>query len=227
MREAAMSLTLYFHPLSSFCQKVLVALYENETPFTPHIVDLGDAAAHAALVTIWPVGKFPVLVDAQAGRTIPESSIIIEHLDRHYSGRTRFIPADGDLASQVRLYDRLFDLYVNEPMQKIVADRLRSAGTKDAPGVAQARQRLETIYGVLDRHLATHPMGWAVDGDFTMVDCAAAPALFYADRVQPFADQHPHLAAYFERLTERPSFARAVAEAKPYFHLFPQELSDG
>jgi glutathione S-transferase len=217
-----MSLTLYFHPLSSFCQKVLVALYENETPFTPHIVDLGDAAAHAAFVTIWPVGKFPVLVDAQAGRTIPESSIIIEHLDRHYSGRTRFIPVDGDLASQVRLYDRLFDLHVNEQVQKIVFDRLRPADAKDPTGVAQARQRLATIYRVLDDHLATHPMGWAVGGEFTIADCAAAPALFYADRVLPFSGRHPHLAAYFERLMARPSFARAAAEAKPHLHLFPQ-----
>ena len=89
-------------------------------------------------------------------------------------------------------------------------------------GVAQTRQRFATIYRVLDHHLATHPMGWAVGGEFTMADCAAAPALSYADRVLPFSGQHPHLAAYFERLMARPSFARAVAEAKPYFHLFPQ-----
>jgi glutathione S-transferase len=229
MREADMAMTLYFHPLSSFCQKVLVALYENDTPFTPHLVDLGDATAHAEFVKIWPVGKFPVLVDAQAGRTIPESSIIIEHLDRHYPGRTRFIPADGDLASQVRLYDRVFDLYVNEPMQKIVTDRLRAADAKDPTGVAQARTRLETVYQLLENDLAGRPAtrpsgeGWVAGADFSMADCAAAPALFYAARVHPFADAYPRLGAYFERLMARPSFLRAVAEAKPYFHLFPQE----
>ena len=184
-----MSLTLYFHPLSSFCQKVLVALYENDTPFTPHLVDLGDAAARAAFVAVWPVGKFPVLVDARAGRTIPESSIIIEHLDRHHPGRTRFIPDDGDRAAQVRLYDRLFDLYVNETMQKIVTDRLRPAGAKDPTGVEHARARLDTVYRLLDGDLAART--WAAGDDFTMADCAAAPALFYADRVHPFASRHP------------------------------------
>jgi glutathione S-transferase len=216
-----MSLTLHFHPLSSFCQKVLVALYENDTPFTPHLVDLGNDEARAAFVAIWPIGKFPVLVDAARGRTVPESSIIIEYLDQYFPGRTRFVPANGDGADETRLRDRLFDLYVNEPMQKIVGDRLRPADAKDSVGIVQARQRLDTVYALLDADMAERT--WAADGDFGLADCAAAPALFYAERVHPFTLTHRHLAAYYERLLARPSFARAVAEAKPYFHLFPQE----
>jgi glutathione S-transferase len=215
-----MSLTLHYHPLSSFCQKVLVALYENDTAFSPHLVDLGNPAARAALVKLWPVGKFPVLVDAASGHTIPESSIIIDYLDRHYPGRTRFIPADADLAWQTRLRDRVLDLYVHEPMQKIVGDRLRPAGQRDPFGVDQARSRLDTAYAMLDADMATRT--WAMGEAFGLADCAAAPALFYAGRVHPFAETHPRLGAYFDRLLARPSFARAVAEAKPYFHLFPQ-----
>jgi glutathione S-transferase len=217
-----MSLTLHFHPLSSFCQKVLIALYENDTPFTAHLVDLSDEVARAAFVALWPIGKFPVLVDAARGRTVPESSIIIEYLDRHYPGRTRFVPANGD--NETRLRDRVFDLYVNDPMQKIVTDRLRPADTKDPLGVAQARQRLDAVYAMLDADMAkqtSSKQAWATGGDFGLADCAAAPALFYAERVHPFTSTHRHLAAYYERLLARPSIARVVAEAKPYFHLFP------
>ena len=120
-----MSLKLYFHPLSSFCWKALIALYENDTPFTPQIVNLGDEAERAALLKLWPIGKFPVLRDDAHEQTIPETSIIIEYLDRHYPGRTRFIPADVDLAWQTRLSDRFYDFYVHHSMQKIVGDRLR------------------------------------------------------------------------------------------------------
>jgi glutathione S-transferase len=215
-----MSLTLHFHPLSSFCQKVLVALYENDTPFMPHLVDLGNEEARAALLALWPIGKFPVLVDAARGRTIPESSIIIAYLDRYYPGRTRFVPADDDGAIEVRLRDRLLDLYVHYPMQRIVGDRLRPADKKDPVGVMQARQRLDTAYALLDADMAKR--AWAAGEDFSLADCAAAPALFYAERVHPFTPTHPRLAAYYERLLARPSFARAVAEAKPHFHLFPQ-----
>lgn len=215
-----MSLTLYFHPLSSFCQKALIALYENDTPFTPHIVDLGDAAARAALVKMWPIGKFPVLRDDALGRTVPETSIIVEHLDTHYSGRVRFIPADEVMAARVRLADRVFDLYVNEPMQRIVGDRLRPADKKDPLGVEHAKARLSTVYDLLESDLAGRT--WAAGDAFTLADCAAAPALFYADLVHPFRGTHPILSAYFDRLMARPSFARVVAEAKPYFHLFPQ-----
>lgn len=213
-----MSLTLYFHPLSSFCQKVLVALYENEKPFTPQLVDLGDAQQRAAFTKLWPVGKFPVLRDGD--RIVPESSIIIEHLDRHHPGPVRLIPEDADLAGETRLRDRFFDLHVNDPMQRLVGDRLRPAGSKDPFGVEQAKARLRTAYDVLERDIAGRT--WAMGEAFTMADCAAAPALYYADLVLPFRETHPGVAAYFERLMQRPSFARAVREADPYRHLFPR-----
>jgi glutathione S-transferase len=214
-----MSLTLYFHPLSSFCQKVLIALYENDTPFQPHIVDLGDETSRAEFLKIWPIGKFPVLRDDARDRTVPESSIIIEYLAQHHPGRTQLVPADQDLARQTRLRDRFYDLYVHEPMQKVVGDRLRPAASKDPFGVDAAKTRLQTAYGMIDQEMATQT--WAMGDAFSMADCAAAPALFYANLVMPFGETHKNVASYFGRLMERPSFARAVKEAQPYFALFP------
>jgi len=214
-----MALTLYYHPLASFCWKALIALYENDTPFEPHIVDLMDPAAAAAFRKIWPIGKFPVLRDDAQDRTVPESSIIIEYLDRHHPGRTRLVPADPDLAREVRLRDRFYDLYVHEPMQKIVTDRIRPKGMHDPHGVEQARALLQTSLGMIDRDMGSKT--WAMGEPFTMADCAAAPALFYADKVMPFAATHPHAAAYLRRLTQRPSFARVLEEAQPYFKMFP------
>jgi glutathione S-transferase len=215
-----MSLKLYFHPLSSFCQKVLVALYENDTPFEPHIVDLMDDTSRAELKKIWPIGKFPVLRDEAADRTIPESSIIIEYLAQHYPGRTELVPADLDLARQMRMRDRFFDLYVNVPMQKIVTDKLRPAGKNDSYGVEQAGMLLQTACGMIDQEMATQT--WAMGGAFSMADCAAAPALFYANMVMPFGGTHRNVAGYLDRLMARPSFARAVEEARPYLELMPK-----
>lgn len=215
-----MSLTLYFHPLSSFCMKALIALYENGTPFTPHLVDLADETAAANLKALWPIGKFPVLRDETRGATIPETSIIIEYLDRYYPGKTRFIPADAERALQVRLQDRFYDLYVQLPMQDIVGDRLRPADKKDPFGVAQAKDRLVNVYEMIERDMAGHV--WAVGDEFSMADCAAAPALFYADQLVPLGD-YKNVAAYRERLMQRPSYARALKEAEPYFRLFPKE----
>ena len=215
-----MSLTLYFHPLSSFCMKTLIAIYENDTPFTPQIVDFGNEAQADALRKLWPIGKFPVLRDEARNETIPETSIIIEYLDRHYPGRTTFIPDDVDRALQVRLQDRVYDLYVQLPMQAIVGDRLRPADKKDPQGVAEARQRLLTACEMVDREMAGRT--WAVGDDFSLADCAAAPALFYANKVMPL-DRFKGAAAYLDRLTQRPSFARALKEAEPYFKFFPEE----
>jgi glutathione S-transferase len=215
-----MSLLLYCHPLSSFCQKALIALYENDTPFELRIVDLGNEASRAEFKTIWPIGKFPVLRDEAKGLTIPESSIIIEYLSLHYPGKSRLVPADAELAWQTRLRDRFYDLYVHDPMQKVVGDRLRPASSKDPYGVEQAQARIRTAYGMIDAEMATRI--WAMGDAFSMADCAAAPALFYANLVVPFGDTHKNVARYFGRLMERPSFARAVTEAKPYFHLFPK-----
>ena len=215
-----MSLTLYFHPLSSFCQKVLVALYENDTPFRPHRVDLGDPAANAAFRAIWPIGKFPVLHDETRSRTIPESTIIIEYLDLFYPGGTRLVPSDPGIATQMRLWDRFFDLYVNVPMQKIVTDRLRPAGQNDAFGVEQARDQLRTAYGILEKEI--DGKAWIMGDAFTMADCAAAPALFYANLTLPLGDAFKNAAGYLDRLMQRPSYARAVSEAQPYLHLMPR-----
>lgn len=215
-----MSLTLHFHPLSSFCQKVLIALYENDTPFTPHLVDLMDEMAAADFRAIWPIGKFPVLRDEARNRLIPETSVIVEYLDRHYPGRTRLVPEDDDLASQMRVFDRLFDLYVNLQVQKVVFDRLRPEGSRDPLGVAEAKAMLHKALGVAETQIAGKT--WIVGEDFTMADCAAAPALFYADKVTPFANTHPQTHAYLRRLMKRPSYMRALKEAKPYFDMFPQ-----
>jgi glutathione S-transferase len=166
------------------------------------------------------MGKFPVIRDEATGRTIPESTIIIEYLAEHHPGDTQLVPADTDLAREVRLLDRFHDFYVQEPMQKIVGDRLRPADQKDPYGVAQAAAQLATSYGIIDREMATRT--WATGDSFTMADCAAAPALFYANKVVPFGDDHRNVAAYLSRLTQRPSFARVIAEAQPYFKLFPQ-----
>lgn len=212
-------LTLHYHPLSSFCQKVLIALYESDTPFCPRLVDLGNADQRNAFLKLWPIGKFPVLRDDLRNRTIPESSIIIEYLGQHYPGLVRLVPTDPDHARQARMHDRFFDLNVNVPMQKIVTDRLRPAGASDAFGVEQARSQLRAALAMVEADAATRT--WAMGNTFSMADCAAAPALYYANLVEPFGDTHPNVSRYVQRLLERPSFARVVREAEPYRKLFP------
>jgi glutathione S-transferase len=216
-----MSLHLYFHPLSSFCQKVLVALYENDTAFEGHIVDLGNETQRTEFKTLWPIGKFPVLRDEATDSTVPESSIIIEYLSQHYPGQVELVPVDAVCARQARMRDRFFDLYVQGPMQKIVADRLRPAGRTDPQGVDEARALLGTALNIIDKDMTEKI--WALGNSFSMADCAAAPALYYADLVMPFRDSHQNAAAYLERLLARPSFARAVDEAEPYRKFFPSE----
>ena len=215
-----MSLTLHFHPLASYCWKALIALYDNDISFTPNVVDLGNPAERAALVKLWGIGKFPILRDDARNETVPESSIIVEYLDRHYRGRTRFIPDDLDRALQTRLYDRFYDLYVHLPMQKIMIDRMRPEGKQDPHGVEEARAQLRTSYAMIEEKLTTG--GWAMGEDFGLVDCAAAPPLFYGNMVVPFGDANGNLSAYFERLKARPSVARVMQEAEPYFNMVPK-----
>ncbi|WP_159590609.1 glutathione S-transferase family protein [Chelativorans xinjiangense] len=214
-----MSLTLHFHPLASYCHKVLIALYESRTAFEGRIVDFADEASSAELFALWPVGKIPLLRDTDRDRTVPETSVIIEYLDRHHPGPAPLIPADPEEALEARLWDRFYDLYVSTPMQKIVTDRIRPDGNRDPHGVAEARAMLGTAYEMVERRMGDRR--WAAGAAFTMADCAAAPALFYAEAVLPFSGSHPNVAAYFDRLAERPSFKRALAEARPHFHLFP------
>ena len=215
-----MTLTLYYHPLAAFCHKVLVALYENGTAFEARLVDLADEASSAEMMALWPLGKFPVLRDTARERTVPETSVIIEYLGLHHPGPIDLLPSDPDLALEVRLWDRFFDLYVSTPMQKIVGDRLRPVGEGDRMGVEEAKAALQRAYAVVERTMRSRT--WAAGDAFSMADCAAAPALFYAGIVSPFSrETHPSTAAYFERLVERPSFARVLEEARPWLRHFP------
>ncbi len=214
-----MSLTFYYHPLSSFCQKALVGLYELGVPFHERVVDLSDEAERDELSKLWPMCRFPVLRDDARDVNVPETSIILAYVEAHYARETSLVPRDPDRALDCQLRDRFFDLDVNVPMQKIVTDKLRPEGHHDSFGVERAREQLGKAYAVADDWLQAGP--WAAGETFSVADCAAAPALFYAKQVQPFADTQRRLAAYFERLWARPSFARVMAEAQPYLAMFP------
>ena len=211
-----MSLALYAHPFSSYCQKVLVALYGNRTAFDYR--SLEDAGHRQSLTRLWPLGRFPVLLDA--GRTVPEATAIIEYLHVRHPGPVPLLPADPMQAVQVRLLDRFFDNYVSTPQQKLVLDALRGEGQRDPQGVADARRLLDTAYAWLEQHLADGRR-WAAGEDFSLADCGAAPFLFYADWSHVIADACVHVRAYRARLLQRPSFARAVEEARPFRHFFP------
>jgi glutathione S-transferase len=216
-----MSLKLYCHPLASFCHKALIALYENAIPFEPIIVDLSDEASSAAFRAVWPIAKMPVLRDEERDRTVAEATIVIEYLDAQYPGPTRFLPKDPDQVWQTRMWDRFYDHYVQEPMQKIVTDRLRPEGRNDPYGVEQAQGQLRQAYAVIEQKIEANP--WMMGDAFTLADCAAAPALFYANTVVPFGETQERLKAYLGRLIARPSYARVLEEAQPYFTLFPME----
>ncbi len=213
-----MALRLYFHPLSSYCHKVLIALYQMAIPFEPHLLNLGDATERANYLALWPTGKMPLLLDGE--RVVPESSIIIEHLARHHATAAQtLLPSDADAVQEVRLMDRLFDLYVMTPMQAIVADKLRAEADRDAMAIDKARATLAMAYGLLEQRLAGRE--WAAGPQFSMADCAALPALFYAFTLVPLPADHPRLAAYFERLLLQASVARTMKEAQPYFNFYP------
>jgi len=217
-----MPLTLLAHPFASYCQKALIALYETSTPFTYRMLGRDAPSAFAELEAHWPLKKFPVLVDG--GRPVIEASIIIEHLGLHHPGPVRLIPDDARAALDVRFMDRFFDNYVHTPMQAVVANALRAEGERDPKGVADARAMLETAYGWLERRMADR--AWAASDGFSLADCAAAPALFYADWTHPIGDAFPNVRAYRSRLNARPSFARAIDEARPYRPLFPLGAPD-
>ncbi|MEO6340880.1 MAG: glutathione S-transferase family protein [Caulobacteraceae bacterium] len=215
-----MPLMLYAHPFSSYCQKVLIALYENGTTFEDRMIE--HEGAMEELAALWPLKKFPVLVDD--GRTVIEASIIIEHLDIFHPGDEKLIPADPHAALEVRMMDRFFDNYVMTPMQTLVGNALRPEGSRDPYGVAKAREALEVGYRWLDGKMAGRE--WAGGGAFSLADCAAAPSLFYADWAHPIGDDMANLKAYRRRLLARPSFARAVEEARPFRAYFPLGAPD-
>jgi glutathione S-transferase len=213
-----MSLVLYYHPLASFCQKVLIALYENAIAFEPRVVELADTSSAADLFRYWPLGKIPVLYDRDAARAVPETSIIVEYLAQRYPGPVQLIPQDPERALQVRLWDRFFDLYVQGPMQTIISDLRRPRDRRDSHAVDEAEATLHTAYTMLEKQL--RDSGYVVGDELSLADCAAGPALFYAYAAHPF-DKRPRLSAYFERLRVRPSVARVIAEAGPYLKNFP------
>lgn len=211
-------LTLHYHPLSSCCWKVLIAVEVLGAEVDARLLSLGDAAEHDAFVALWPIGKMPLLDDA--GRVIPETSIIIEYLQqRHPQPAATLIPDDARLALQVRLWDRLMDLYVMTPMQALTADLLTPEGARDAAAVARARATLSTSYELIERQLAGRT--WLAGETFSLADCAAAPALFYAATYVALPPDHTALAAYFERLVGHPAVAQVLARARPFFRFYP------
>ena len=212
---------IYGHPFSSYYQKALIALYENNIPFEFCMLG-GDEATAAEHARLWPLKRMPVLVDGE--RTVVEASIIIEYLGLRYPGASRLIPEDREAALDVRVLDRFFDNYVMTPMQRIVADHLRPENDRDPYGVSEARKLLDVAYRWLEDALRGRT--WAAGGEFSLADCAAAPALFYADWVQPLGAAHATVQAYRRRLLARPSVARAVEEARPYRPLVPPGAPD-
>jgi glutathione S-transferase len=211
-------LKLYYHPFASFCHKALIALYEKDLAFQPVLIDLGDPEDRARLQSVWPMMKFPVLRDEAAARIIPESSLIIEYLDEIAPDRARMIPRDARAALQARMWDRFFDGFVAVNVTKVVVDQFRPEERRDHDGVAQAEATMRQALELFEREIAGRE--WAIGNQFSLADCAAAPALFYAGTIVPL-DGYPEVKAYFQRLLARPSFARVVEEGRPYRNLFP------
>lgn len=212
-----MSLILYSHPLAAYCWKALIALYEKDIPFEARMVNLGDPDARAAFEALWPTAKIPLLEDD--GRVVPETSIMIEYLDHKHPGRALMLPGTPDAQLEVRLWDRVFDTYVMDPMQRFVAQHLRPEAERDARELENARRALASAYALIDIRIGAR--SWAAGEIFTLADCAAAPSLFYATTIEPFAAEQRRLNAYFERLMARPSVARTIKEAGPFFQYYP------
>jgi glutathione S-transferase len=217
-----MTLQLFAHPFSSYCQKALIAFYENDIPFTFRMLSPEAPENGEAFARLWPIRRFPILVDGE--RTILEASIIIEYLQVHFPGPVTLIPADPDAAIEVRMLDRFFDNYVMTPQGKCVFDALRAPQARDPQGVADARAMLETAYAWLDERMAHRT--WAAGDRFSLADCAAAPSLFYADWTHEIPARLGALKAYRDRLLARPAFARAVDEARPFRSFFPLGAPD-
>jgi glutathione S-transferase len=216
------ALTLHQHPFASYCWKALIAAYERDVPFTRKQID--DEADRARLAELWPMASMPLLEDAEAGVALPESTIVVEYLDR-FGDAPPLVPTEPDAALRARLWDRVIDGHVQTPMQKIVGDNLRPDGARDPHGVEEARQKLDLVYPLLDRQLREND--WLAGPDFTLADCAAAPGLFYARAVRRWDEAAlPDLTRYFETLTTRPAVARVIEEARPFRHLFPLPWPD-
>jgi glutathione S-transferase len=216
-----MTFELFAHPFSSYCQKAITALYENNIPFEFRLLEPGGGPNIDEMKRLWPIGKFPVLRDGE--RVVPEATSIIEYLHVHHPGPVRLIPDDPEAALEVRMMDRFFDNYVSTPQQKLVFDQIRQEGERDPAGVADARVMLDKAYGWLETRMAGRE--WAA-GAFSLADCAAGPFLFYADWSHPMDGRFPNVAAYRQRLMARPAFKRAIDEARPYRPYFPGGAPD-
>lgn len=214
-----MAFVLYQHPLSSYCQKAKTAFYEKDVPFEARMLD-GSEPVASEFAALWPIGKFPMIVDGET--LIFDTTTIIEYLDARFPDHARLVPADPLAAVEVRMLDRFFDNYVNYPQQRIVVGRI---GRDDATREPQWRARLETAYAWLDARLAGRE--WAAGERFSLADCAAAPALLYADWTHEIPAGYETLHAYRARLLARPSYARALDEARPYRHMFPLGAPEG
>ena len=215
-----MSLEFFGHPFSSYTQKVLIALWADETPFEYHLLEQDHPENFEELKRHSPFALFPLLLDD--GEPVIETTCIIEHLQAHHPGPNRWIP-DGELGRRVRLLDRFFDLHVMNNVQVPVGDKLRPEGTQDPYGVSRAREKLHIAYDWLEGQIGEP---WAAGDEFTLADCAAGPSLFYADWVEEIGAARPKLAAYRSRLLEHPIVARAVNEGRPYRHYFPLGAPD-
>ncbi|WBU61150.1 glutathione S-transferase family protein [Paracoccus albus] len=217
-----MTLIVYGHPFSSYTQKVLIALYENDISFEFRMIAPDQPENTAEWADRWPIRKFPLLVDGNT--TVAETSIIIEYLDMNHPGQVRFIPDDPDLALQVRFMDRFFDQHVMNAMQWAVDGALGLNGVQKEPGLEVAIDKLNRAYAWLEQKL--DGLKWALGDSFTMADCAAGPSLFYADWTHEIPQDCRNLRAYRDRLLARPSFARAIDEARPFRSYFPLGAPD-
>lgn len=215
-------LLLYGHPFSSYTQKVLIALYENSTPFEFRCIGPETPEHCAEWLRRWPIGLFPLLVDGE--RNVVETSIIVEYLQLVHPGPLRLLPEDSLAALDVRFFDRFFDLHVMNVTQQAVAGALTGDPVKRRDGLALAEKKLELSYAWLESQLAGRT--WATGNEFTLADCAAAPALFYADWTYRIPERCSALRAYRARLLARPSFARAVDEARFFRPNFPLGAPD-
>lgn len=217
-----MTLALYGHPFASFVWKPLIALYERNVSFEFRMVDPEHPEHQTRIAGLSPTGQFPALVDGD--REITESNAVIEYLDLFHGRTDPMVPKDPRKALEARMMADIFDDYVHAPMQRIVGDTLRNEQERDARGVADAHTLLDRSYAWLELRLGTRE--WAACERFTIADCAAAPALFYADWVHPIPEQYAATRAYRARLLSRPSVARVVDEARPYRKFFPLGAPD-
>lgn len=216
-----MTIELFAHPFSSYCQKAIVALHEHGIDWTLRMIE-PDSEWTPVWESLWPIRRFPVL--REGTRVVPESTAIIEYLHAHHRTAAPLIPDDPGDAVEVRMLDRFFDHYVSDPQIRIVMNALRPEGQRDPLAEREAQTMLDRAYGWLDARMADRT--WAAGETFGMADCAAAPSLFYAEWTYPLGDRYPNVSAYRARLLQRPSFARAVEAGRPYRNLFPLPVPD-